>query len=350
MCFLMGQRITSVNLRVNLSIKQLLLFSLIFFVLESHARTFQVENTEQLYNAIAQANSNQQSDIVVLTPGIYNIAKRVIFTESNTQVIGLSDHSARDVVLNGKGMRRQSSVEVLLDVQASNITVSGLTLQNAANHLVQVRSEKNADNFTLTHCVLRDAYEQLLKVSSSASSQHYSDNGRVEHCVFEYSAGIGPQYYIGGIDAHRSRNWVVNNNTFKGIASPSNHVAEHAVHFWNDSSGTVVTNNIFINNDRSVGFGLGMAGKQHVGGEIRDNVFFHSEPSHPFADASITLEKAPGTKVLNNTIMQLHNYPNAIEYRFSETKGVLIQGNRTNRKIRKRNGGSATLADNLKLQ
>ncbi|MBO1256541.1 right-handed parallel beta-helix repeat-containing protein [Alteromonas sp. 5E99-2] len=311
------------------------------------AADFIIDSEPDLHRALAQANKNNEADTITLLSGEYRLQRRLVFSEKGTVLKGHTGVPG-DVVLSGRGMRQSKGVEVLVDVQADKITVTSVTLQNAGNHLIQVRSEKDADNFTLTNCVLRDAYEQMLKVSSLESSEHYSDNGKVEHCVFEYTKGIGPQYYIGGIDAHKSRNWLVQNNRFENIASPSQHIAEHAVHFWKDSSHTQVLNNTFINNDRGVGFGLGNRGAQHNGGLIKNNVFFHLDNHHPYADASIILERAPNAVVQNNLVVQYHSYPNAIEYRFKETKGVVIEGNTVNRRIASRNGGIASVIKNEK--
>lgn len=40
----------------------------------------------------------------------------------------------------------------------------------------------------------------MLKVTGDKSAGYYPDKGKIENCVFEYRAGIGPQFYIGGID------------------------------------------------------------------------------------------------------------------------------------------------------
>jgi hypothetical protein len=51
---------------------------------------------------------------------------------------------------------------------------------------------------------------------------------------------FGPKCYIGGIDVHGGKNWVVRNNVFRSIISPSQTVAEHAIHFWNQAADMVV--------------------------------------------------------------------------------------------------------------
>lgn len=313
----------------------------------AYAETFLVESEKMLFDALSVANKNNEADTIVLARGDYQLTQRLVFSEPNTHVMGESG-IASEVVISGKGMKPKRGVEILLDIQADHISVTGLTLQNVANHLIQVRAEKDADYFVLSNSILRNAYEQMLKVSSYDGNPHFSDAGHVENCIFEYTQGIGPQFYIGGIDAHKSANWVVQHNQFKGIASPAKRVAEHAIHFWKGSKGTKVLHNTFFNNDRGVGFGLGNGSNQHEGGIIRNNVFIHFANHHPYADTSIGLESSPNTQVIGNTIYQNHRYPNAIEYRFKHTKNVVIENNQVNKRIASRDGGQAIVSGNVK--
>lgn len=308
-----------------------------------------VNNTTELYQAVKKANRSSSGTDIVLAAGRYNITRRLQLTASHISLKSLSG-DPKSVILFGRGMKKSNTTEVLIDVSGSHINLSGFTLEQSANHLIQVRAENNADNFTLSNCVLRDSYEQLLKVSATHTDKaEYSDDGRVANCLFEYTAGIGPQFYIGGIDAHRSRNWTVNGNTFKNIASPSQHVAEHAVHFWRKSSNITVTNNTIEDCDRGIGFGLGHDPiKQTNGGLIENNVIRSKNLLHPYADAGIILEASPNVQIINNLIFIEGNYPNAIEYRFAATKNVVIKGNVTNKSIVSRDGGQAELSGNQK--
>ena len=309
-------------------------------------QTIQVNNAEQLYKAVDQANHSKGATSIVLADGNYNLNRRLSLSGSHINLTSSSGDPTL-VIMSGQGMKKSPSAEILIDVSGSNISLSGFTLEQSANHLIQVRAEKNADNFSLSNCILRDAYEQLLKVSSSPSDNLYSDNGSIKNCLFEYTAGVGPQFYIGGIDAHRSRNWTIVGNTFKNIASPSQHVAEHAIHFWRKSANITVLNNTIENCDRGIGFGLGDDLKnQTVGGLIANNNISNTNPLHPFADAGIILEASPNIDIINNKIFIEGNYPNAIEYRFVATNNVQIKDNVTNKSIVSRDGGMAELSGN----
>jgi hypothetical protein len=233
----------------------------------------------------------------------------------------------------------------LIDVSADYFSIIGVTLQNSRWHLIQIRSEQDVDFFTMDNCILQDAGQQLLKVSGGEKG-HYSDFGVITNSLFQYTAGIGPNYYIGGIDAHRAVDWLVQNNMFKNIASPAEQVAEHAIHFWRDSSNIKTIGNIIINSDRGIGYGLSNRDNESRGGIISDNIIIHTATEHPFADVGIALESSPETSIINNIIYSMTSYPNAIEYRFDKTYGVLIHGNTTNKAIKKRDGAKATLANN----
>ena len=176
----------------------------------------------------------------------------------------------------------------------------------------------------------------MLKVSGN-SSPTYSDGGVVQCCLFEFPDGVAYQYYTGGIDAHRARDWEVRYNTFKHIRSPEAQLAEHAIHFWSESENTLVENNLIIDCDRGVGFGLGNSG--HEGGMIRNN-FIHTS-----RDVGIGLESSVNTKVYHNTVVT-DNYFNSIEYRFDRSSNVHIANNLTTENVATRNGGTGVLETN----
>ena len=75
-------------------------------------------------------------------------------------------------------------------------------------------------------------------------------------------------------------------------------------------------------------------------------MIYHPE-NHGYSDVGIGLETVDSVSVYNNTIYLNHNYPNAIEYRFSETNSGIIKNNLTNKSITSRSDGIADVSNNI---
>jgi hypothetical protein len=295
-----------------------------------------VYNVSQLWAAINQANSTGNRTILI-ADGIYPLASTSSYpyiTGSNLVFRSLSGN--RDaVVLTGQGMQNVAPlVEIGMSLVGDNITIADLTIRDVGNHGIST----NSDNHLIHNVKIQDTYEQMIKGTSGGN---FSNDVTVQCCLLEYTAGIGPQWYIGGLDIHEGVNWNVRDNIFRNIISPSIAVAEHAVHFWDSSSNNTVERNVIYNCDRGIGFGLG--GSPNEGGIIRNNMIYN-DGSGNYNDVGIGLETSPNTQVYNNTIFI--SYQNAIEYRFAATNGVIIANNLTNKSITSRNGGQATLTTN----
>lgn len=303
----------------------------LFFSSYSGAFEFKVKNTQELKDAIIQASFVDKSIPVsiVLQKGLYKNATNLNLSRPN-MTIRSETLQAFDVVLSGSGMKKKQSTEVIFYVNASNVKIEAITMRSVANHLIQIRAEEDADYFYLKNSILLDSYEQLVKVSTDNGS-NYSDYGRITGNYFGYSKGIGPHHYIGGIDAHHARNWKVDNNHFYGISSPGQRVSQHAIHFWNNSMNILVINNVIINSDRGIGFGL--THKDSVNnGLIRNNLIFQSGRPYSFEDVGISLENASRTLVRNNSVY-LSNYPTAIEKSHCGVSDVMIRNNLLNRPV-----------------
>lgn len=306
--------------------------------------TIKVSSVNALHSAIDRANRTGGSFQILIEPGRYAIEKTLTITAPNIRLASAADDPGA-VVIEGDAMRADARIGNLIRVSAPDFQLSGLTVRRCGNHLLQIAGESGAHRPRISRCVFRDSFEQMLKVSyDAAQPETGSEGGIVEDCLFEYTAGIGPQWYVGGVDAHRSKQWVVRRNRFRHIASPSKHVAEHAIHFWSGSQDILVEGNVIIDCDRGIGFG--MPGRPVRGGAIRNNMIHHRRNGDPYADVGIILEDTSGVVVSNNTIFLEHDYPAAIEYRFEATRDNLIAHNLCNRAIRRRDGGNALLRDN----
>lgn len=331
--------------RIQTNFIACLFFSPLCGAVDTLYDVIEVRSSEELHQAVIRANQYGNSEIV-LHSGTYQINFRIWLAQPNIVIRSFTGNPA-DVTLVGLGMKATPEVDNLIDVAARDISIIGITLRDAPNHLVQVHGPRDADHFLLKKSRLLNSFEQMLKVSTGPGENVASaDWGIIRDSVFEYPAGIGPQYYIGGIDAHFAKNWLVEGNEFRNISSPEAHISEFAIHFWNGSEDITVTRNKIVDSDRGIGFGLKRL-KPTLNGKITDNLIVHNQIDALHQDVGISLQNSPGTLVSGNTIMLKHSYPNAIEYRFALTTGVEIRDNIVNRKIARQNGAEATLSGNI---
>ncbi|MBN2430809.1 MAG: right-handed parallel beta-helix repeat-containing protein [Acidobacteria bacterium] len=290
-----------------------------------------VVDVGELWDAVGQANSTGHLTIL-LADGIYELDDMIGIWGDHVAFRGRSgDRDA--VILHGQGMT--GSVSHIFNVAGSHFTVADMTIGWVANHAVQLQCG-DPDSPLIHNVRFVDTGEQMLKVPWCADGS-CADNGVVEWCLFEYTAGIGPQYYIGGVDIHQAGGWIIRHCVFKHIRSPESALAEHAVHIWNGAGGSQVVGNMITDCDRGIGFGLGSQG--HTGGAIHNNMV------HTTRDVGIGLESAPDATVYHNTLYT-ENYFNSVEYRFGATTGVDIANNLCNAAIAGRDGGTATVRSN----
>jgi hypothetical protein len=297
-----------------------------------------VNTAGELEAAVDQANAGGDPEIV-LRDGVYDLERMLWVSASGVMV--RSESGDRDAV-SIRGQGPFGAVTHVFNVAGSGFVARDLTLGNVSQHAVQLQPD--VDDVRLSNLHIRETGEQMVKVAyDSQDLSATSDRGLLENSLLEY-AEIGPQFYIGGIDAHNAVGWVVRDNTFRNIRSPAGSVAEHAVHFWSGSRDTLVERNMIVDCDRGIGFGFG--GRGHGPGIIRNNMIFNGVDDG-FADVGIGLESATAVEVYNNTVVLLSGYPNAIEYRFTATSDGLIANNLTNTAIISRDGGTAALQDNV---
>jgi hypothetical protein len=336
-------------MKAFLTILALLLFSPVPLFAQSGG-TVTVRTTGELISAIYALNNFDGPRTILLEDGVYTIGNYNSFYLVQPGVTIRSVSGNRDAVViqgdstfHSDGSRTGGTIGNLFGVAADNFTLENVTVGNVANHAVQLQVD--IDNCIFRNVRFFNTGEQMLKVASNGVADQ-SDNGLVEDCVFDYPAGIGPQWYIGGVDAHRARNWTVRRCIFRGIRSPSGSVAEHAIHFWEACINTLVEDNVIVDCDRGIGFGLGAdTGAGTTGGIIRNNMIYHRAVTG-FADVGIGLENAAAVQVYNNTILLQSGYPNAIEYRFASTTAE-IYNNLANTLIRQRDGATGTLGNNF---
>jgi len=317
----------------------------------AYYKTYSVSNIKQVYQALNIIKNEQGYSAIIFEEGVYHFKKTLNITTPNLMLLSKSANPS-NTILRGNGMKATKGVDNLLRIAAPNFVLDGLTLEQAGNHLIQIAGESGARKPRIRNAILQDSYEQLFKVTYSRKhTDKFSNEGIIENCLFRYTKGVGPNYYIGGIDAHGIRNWVIQNNIFENIASPSQYIAEHAIHLWNDTFNNIVKNNLIINSDRGIGFGMKMHNANYIyhsnfGGIIQNNIIYHANNKNKFSDVGIILEDSPNTLVESNIIFLEHSYPYAIEFRFEKSTNIVIKNNNTNKGIRQRNGAEALVINN----
>jgi hypothetical protein len=117
---------------------------------------------------------------------------------------------------------------------------------------------------------------------------------------------------------------------------------------------TIAEQNIFINVDRAVAYGLDNTTPyfDHAGGVVRNN-FVYLAPGLMSAgrtsgsDGSIIAWNSPGTQVDHNTVLLNGNELYAIEFRFSTTTNGTARNNLADKPIHLRDSATGILAGNL---
>jgi hypothetical protein len=282
---------------------------------------------------------------VVLADGRYRVSSTIRILATG---VSLSSESGRPtaVVLDGG-----YDVGDLVSVEADDVLVADLTLTHSSFHLVHAVPPEGRAAIARLHLhrlALVDASQQFVKVNPRDGGTLSVDRGRVECSTFLLTSAGRPHVstalpcYTGGIDVHAGRGWEVRLNRFTGIHCAGG-LAEHAVHFWAGSRGTLVERNTIVDCARGIGFGLGDRG--HAGGIVRNNVVV---ATRPVLDTGIGLENASGARVYHNTVWvspaAARAHYSSIDVRFAGTSAD-VRNNLTAR-ITVRDGGRASLAEN----
>jgi len=298
----------------------------------------------------------------VLQPGSYLIAGSLRLEKPGLTLRSSTDR-ADDVVIDAA-----YDVAEAVVIRASNATVAHVTITHAVDHAIHVSPPSEGVDVTglLVYGVtLTDNGEQFLKVNPIGSATGYVDGGRVECSTFLLTEQGRPHIersvggcYTGGIDVHAGLDWIVRNNRFEGIYCAGEGLAEHAIHFWKRSRGSLVENNLIINCARGVGFGMGDTDTGarvysdtpyggdlgHIDGVIRNNVIY---ADIDYFDTGIEIIQARQPVVVHNTVVSWAGagFFSSIDYRFGRTQ-ARIQNNLT-RRITVRDGAGGTVDHNL---
>ncbi|GFE60848.1 fibronectin type III domain-containing protein [Geobacter sp. AOG2] len=329
-------------------------------------RIVNVSTEPQLQTAISNL---QSGDTIVLADGTYNLTKSIVINGISN--ITLRGNTGCDgVVLTGQGMDNSGGVGIGIWSSSSNTTVAHLTIKNTYDNAITF--DAGAQSPHVYSVKLIDIGSQFIKGNPTYSGSNVVggvNNGIVEYTWVEYTNG-GPATdhgagagYFNGISLHGSSGWQIRKNLFKNLHNPDSAAWwwNPAVLTWNHSSNTVTEQNVFINCDRAIAYGLEVptttiaspmtVATDHSGGVIRNN-FVYMQPNYlssarkADSDAQILVWDSPSTLVYHNTVLANGNVTSSVEARFSTT-GAQAKNNLVDTQIRaNRDGGTFTLSGN----
>ncbi len=321
-------------------------------------RIVNVSDVTELQSALGNL---RHGDTILLANGTYNLAANLTINGRNNITIRGASGST-NVVLVGKGMDNRNHGGVLHGVwsNGTNTTIAHLTIRDTYDNPIIFNAPAQAPR---VYCVrLINAGSQFIKSNPADVNAGLGVNdGRVEYCWFEYTgnppndhgAGVG---YFNGISAHAADNWIVRGNVFKNLHNPDGtaYPWNPSVLFWRNSSNTVTEQNVFINVDRAIAYGLdnSVPYRDHSGGMIRNN-FVYLEPGllsaarKQSSDGSIIVWNSPATQVDHNTLVLNNNEFYAVEFRFPTTTAAAARNNLSDAPIHLRDNATATISGNL---
>ena len=313
-----------------------------------------VDSVAELESAVANLTDNST---IIIKPGRYELNTTLYITNNNITIRGESD-SCDEVELIGKGMENENRGDVGsgIWINSSNVTVANLSISDVWFHPIEIQG--SADSPRIYNVRLLNAGEQFIKASSGGGFGIGADFGIVEYTIMEYTNSPpvldhgGGTGYTNGVDVHGGQGWIIRNNLFKNFHTPDNadHLWNPAILMWNGARDTISENNVFINVDRAIAYGLIDRANDHSGGVIRNNMIYmslnlNSSSRRSNSDAPIIIWDSPNTKVLHNTVRTNNNTVKSIELRF-DSSGVIVANNLVDAPIVYREGLSFTNDNN----
>lgn len=301
-----------------------------------------VRSSGDLQDAVARLKSGQT---IELAAGTYTVPGDALYLPEPLANVTLAGATG-----NRDDVRIRGGRFALWANNVNGLTVRDLTIEGSSEHGIILNCAAHAP--VVRNVVLRDIGDQFIKANPGPGGCGV-DAGIVEDSLFEYTRGA-PDTYTNGVDVHFGTGWIIRRNTFRNFVGGG--LVGPAVLLWNASRDSVVEGNTFTDNVRDISFGLdaGMTARapvsngtlpDHRGGRISGNTITR-RAGLGGVDVAISVADSPDTRVEGNTITMAGGYPNAIEYRFPRTTGVVITGNTVDAQIQARDGATATVSNN----
>lgn len=270
-----------------------------------------VATVSELQAAVRFANPGTT---IVIADGTYPLQETLVLDRDRLTLRGESGRREA-VVLVGNGFHGERpgpahAVRIIGD----DITVADLTIKEFSLHGLDVKGELGPQNLLVHNVGFIDIGQRSIKVSSAGKGHPNADYGVVQWSYFEQIQSISPDRndgfggnYVGGIDAHGVKGWIMRDNVFLNIRGATG-AGRGCIFIWNNSIDTIVERNLVIGCDVGIAIGnpsgpnqYARDGEQtwhHTGGIVRNNFVYA-----PAGKIGLEMDKVRNLKVVNNTVV-----------------------------------------------
>ncbi|MFH2023255.1 MAG: hypothetical protein ABIJ10_02970, partial [Candidatus Micrarchaeota archaeon] len=257
--------------------------------------------------------------------------------------------NADDVILAGRGYDEYCEGFI---VAGTDVVIADLSMYNIRNHAISLKPDMGADAPYIYDVHLYDIGTQMVKLPAGGVYDGVIACSRMGYTSEDAVVGD----YIGAVDLHDGRNWVIRDNEFYNFVGDGtgcevdvdcgSYVSEAAVLVWAGSYGTIIERNVFINNFRNIALGLG---RGHNGGVVKNNFIYRDgsfDAGAGIGDSGIELQSVTNLVVAHNTLFVTDDYVGLIEIR--DSSNVTIANNLMSTSVWDRGGNSVlSITDNV---
>ena len=252
-----------------------LAFLVVFFTANvAFGKTFNVDTVQEFQNALTEAQSNGEDDIINVAAGTYNITSTLTYSTNNGDsghTLAIQGAGADKTVLDGGGSVRILYINTDADRNGGDaggdVTIKGMAFRNGSgSNGSGVYVNGDAINIAIEKCSFSG---NLAYGGGGVYAYSHSGTLIITNNTFSGNSATGLFGTGGGVSAFSDLGTlIITNNTFSGNSaiSNSNGCLGGGVYAFSDLGTLIITNNTFSENLANSGGGVHVV--SYFGGTI----------------------------------------------------------------------------------